>query len=92
MSRESLRELLKDGDMRKERRQNATPRPQQTARINNRAFHVLESGWKASRSRYESAEASSHTLVDHDMERVTRLCKMCQRTDKTPTATPMSPV
>ncbi len=82
-------ELLKDGDTGKKK---AAPRPQQTERINNTAFHILESGSKASRSRYESTEASSHTLVDHDMERVTRLCKMCQRTDKTPTAPPMIPV
>lgn len=82
-------ELLKGGDMRKTRRKKATPRPQQAVRINNTAFHFLEIGSKAPRCRYERAEASSHTLVDHDMERVTRLC---QRTDKTPTTSPMNPV
>lgn len=85
--------LIKDRDTRKKKKKTKRhQRPQQTARTNNTVFHILESASKASRSRYESVEASSHMLVDHDMERVTQLCKMCQRTDKTPTAPPMIPV
>lgn len=89
MSRESLRE---NKSIIKTWGHKATPRPQQTARINNTVFQILESGSKASRSRYGSAEASSHTLVDHDMERVTQLCKLCQTADKTQTAPPRLPV
>lgn len=34
-------------------------------------------------------EASSPTLADRDTERVTRLCKMCQRTDNMLSAPPI---
>lgn len=84
MSRESLIEKMNHKRMRHKERSDT-----KTTRISNTTFYILEFGSKASRSRYGGVEASSHTLADRDMERVTRLCKMCQRTDNMLNAPPI---
>lgn len=60
-----------------------------TTRMRNTTFRITEFGSKASGSRYGDAEAGSHTLAERDAERVTRVCKMCQRTDNMLNAPPI---